>query len=332
MSDPRIEIVEACQLFYRLGWVSGTGGGMSIMQDGRIYVAPSGVEKEKLAPEDIFVLDTIGEIVEAPSGDLKLSQCTPLFMAAYIQRDAGAVLHSHSVHALMASIAFEDVFRCTHLEMMKGIEGTEYGDMLEVPIIENTAHECDLADALSAVIDLYPKSNAVLVRRHGVYIWGRDAVHAKTQAECYHYLFEAALKMQALGIDAAVAPRSSGIQVYKWPHKHLPNAKNVAAEMRKYGYGVYDLQTVPAWFDRSRHSHDEPEIRGAVAGVITFHFDSGPVTIEAGDILLIPAGEAHAVKGHNGRTFTAYKGSISGERHVTEYGDGQGSIEDLARR
>ena len=46
----------------------------------------------------------------------------------------------------------------------------------------------------------------MLVRRHGVYVWGRDWVHAKTQAECYDYLFEAALRMHALGVPPARAP------------------------------------------------------------------------------------------------------------------------------
>ena len=124
----------------------------------------------------------------------------------------------------------------------------------------------------------------------------------------------------------------NGVVVHKWPHKAAPTAESVAAEMERFGYGVYDLQTVDPWFERSRHSHDEPEIRGAVDGVITFHFDEYPITIEAGDILLIPGGCAHEVITHNGRTFSAYKGSASGERKVTEHGDGRGSVEDIARR
>ena len=102
-------------------------------------------------------------------------------------------------------------------------------------------------------------------------------------------------------------------------------------EMEKNGYRGYDLQTIPPWFERSRHAHDYDEIRAAVAGVTTFHFDDGPVTIEAGDILFIPAGTPHEVRSHNGNPFTAYKGSRSGERSVTELGDGRGSVEDLAR-
>jgi hypothetical protein len=41
---------------------------------------------------------------------------------------------------------------------------------------------------------------------------------------------------------------------------------------------------------------------------------------------------AHEVITHNGKPFSAYKGSLSGERKVTEHGDGSGSVEDLARR
>ena len=123
-----------------------------------------------------------------------------------------------------------------------------------------------------------------------------------------------------------------GVEVIKWPHKYDPDADSVAEAMKGHGYKVYDLQTVEPWFYRSRHAHDEPEIRGAVEGVITFHFDWGPVTIEAGDILLIPGGVAHEVITHNGNEFRAYKGSTSGERKVTEHGDGMGSVEDLAIR
>jgi cupin superfamily acireductone dioxygenase involved in methionine salvage len=129
-----------------------------------------------------------------------------------------------------------------------------------------------------------------------------------------------------------VATYPNGVKLIKWPHKEAPTQESVAKAMTSFGYKVYDLQTVPAWFERSRHAHDEPEIRAAVEGVTTFHFDEYPVTVEAGDILLIPPGVAHEVITHNGSTFSAYKGSESGERKVTEHGDGHGSVEDLARK
>jgi len=124
---------------------------------------------------------------------------------------------------------------------------------------------------------------------------------------------------------------SNGVQLMKWGRTEDPTAESVANEMRQFGYTVYDLQTVSPWFERSLHAHEEPEIRGAVSGVITFHFDAFPVTIEGGDILLIPGGLAHEVINHNGRPFSAYKGSQSGHRIVSEQGDGHGSVEDIAR-
>ena len=122
----------------------------------------------------------------------------------------------------------------------------------------------------------------------------------------------------------------NGVKLIKWGRKEDPTADTVSGEMQQSGFSVYDLQTVDPWFERSRHAHDEPEIRGAVSGAITFHFDNLSVTIEGGDILLIPGGLEHEVISHNGRPFSAYKGSISGERKVTELGDAKGSLESLS--
>eukprot|EP00877_Chromochloris_zofingiensis_P003346 jgi/Chrzof1/13011/Cz07g16110.t1 len=97
-------------------------------------------------------------------------------------------------------------FKVTHLEMIKGIEGHGFYGNCVVPIIENTARECELTDRLRQAIKDHPQANAVLVRRHGVYVWGKDWIQAKTQAECYDYLFEAAVRMHGMGIDASRPP------------------------------------------------------------------------------------------------------------------------------
>ena len=49
----------------------------------------------------------------------------------------------------------------------QGIEGHGFYGSLVVPIIENTARECELTDRLRQAIKDYPSTNAVLVRRHG---------------------------------------------------------------------------------------------------------------------------------------------------------------------
>jgi methylthioribulose-1-phosphate dehydratase len=204
--DPAELLVDLCKQFYALGWVSGTGGGISLRQDGKIWVAPSGVQKERMAPDDLFVLDEEGRTIRAPREGLRVSACLPLFLHAYRLRGAGAVIHSHGMHAMLASLGSGRDLRVTHLEMIKGITGKGYHDELVVPILENTARECDLADAMADATRAYPDTYAVLVRRHGVYVWGADWVAAKTHAECYHYLFEAAVRMRALGLDPSAPP------------------------------------------------------------------------------------------------------------------------------
>ena len=54
---PANHICTLCAKFYNLGWVTGTGGGTSIRHGDKIYIAPSGVQKELMKPTDMFVMD-----------------------------------------------------------------------------------------------------------------------------------------------------------------------------------------------------------------------------------------------------------------------------------
>eukprot|EP00455_Lapot_gusevi_P027153 TRINITY_DN2871_c0_g3_i1.p1 TRINITY_DN2871_c0_g3~~TRINITY_DN2871_c0_g3_i1.p1 ORF type:complete len:494 (+),score=186.56 TRINITY_DN2871_c0_g3_i1:58-1539(+) len=199
-------LCELCRQFYHLGWVTGTGGSISIKNSqNKIFMSPSSVQKERMQPPDIYVMDADGVVIQEgvnPDGiKLKLSQCHPLFMSAYLHRNSGAVIHTHSVHAVMVSLLFEKEFRCTHLEMIKGLEHHGYLDELVIPIIDNTPHEEDLKDSLTQALLAYPRANAVIVRRHGVYVWGRDWRHAKAQCECLDYLMQVAVQMRQIGLD-----------------------------------------------------------------------------------------------------------------------------------
>ncbi|MEO8382030.1 MAG: methylthioribulose 1-phosphate dehydratase [Acidobacteriota bacterium] len=198
-------ICELARTFYDLGWVSGTGGGICIRTGDEVVIAPSAVQKERMRPEEMFTMALDGSIVSRPDDpSLRPSECSSLFLKAITLRGAGAVIHSHSLHAVMATLLFQAEFAVSHLEMIKGIAGMNYHDRLVVPIIDNTARECDLADALEEAILAYPQTHAVLVRRHGVYIWGKDWVQAKTHAECYDYLFRAAVEMRRVGIPTSM--------------------------------------------------------------------------------------------------------------------------------
>ena len=58
---PANHICELCRKFYGHGWVTGTGGGVSIRHGDHIFIAPSAVQKELMQPTDMFVMDYEGQ-------------------------------------------------------------------------------------------------------------------------------------------------------------------------------------------------------------------------------------------------------------------------------
>jgi methylthioribulose-1-phosphate dehydratase len=195
-------LTELLRLFYAKNWVSGTGGGIcATTPDGGLWLAPSGVHKERVSPRDFFLVDVAtGGVLAGPEDQrLRPSECGPIFRAAILRRRAGAVMHSHALSAVLAAdLAQGDAVVFERLEMLKGIKGVSYRDRHAVPVIANTNREADLVHQAEAVLadDRFGGSYCILVRDHGAYIWGADAWETKRHAEVYHFLFEAARARQ----------------------------------------------------------------------------------------------------------------------------------------
>ncbi|KEY64930.1 hypothetical protein S7711_08929 [Stachybotrys chartarum IBT 7711] len=229
-NHPANLIPSLCAKFWTLGWVTGTGGGCSIREDDLVYLAPSGVQKELMKHSDIYVLSIAAQeptfrnrtYLRSPPVH-KPSQCTPLFLAAFTRRNAGCCIHTHSQWAVLVTLLLETqgpgrdkVFEINNIEQIKGFRrgykktgNLGYHDTLRIPVIENTPHEEDLTEYLEAAMEEYPDTYAVLVRRHGVYVWGDDVHKAKTHLD---YLFQLAVEMKKLGIPwvsdiAQIAPQ-----------------------------------------------------------------------------------------------------------------------------
>ncbi|TIB92458.1 Methylthioribulose-1-phosphate dehydratase [Wallemia mellicola] len=202
-------IPELCENMYRQGWVTGTGGGISIRDELKAYIAPSGVQKERIKPEDMFVLTVKDrKIIRAPGRGLKESACTPLFFNAFNIRGALSCIHTHSQNCVMATLLWGKEFRISHQEMIKGVrkagmtDALTYLDTLVLPIIENTPNEEDLMEGMAEAMRKYPDAPGVLVRRHGIYVWvertktlGPTWEKAKAQTECIDYLCELGVKI-----------------------------------------------------------------------------------------------------------------------------------------
>jgi methylthioribulose-1-phosphate dehydratase len=162
--------------------------------------------------DDVFELDMDRNVVHKPKTDgLKLSACTPLWYCVFKHRpSAMSVIHTHSMNAQMATLLDpteeSTTLKITHLEMLKGVGGHAFDDILEIPIIDNRPSEDLLAAQLEVALEKYPNCNCVLVRRHGLYVWGDSWEQAKTQAESFDYLFESAIAMKKLGVNPSVIP------------------------------------------------------------------------------------------------------------------------------
>lgn len=165
-----------------------------------------------MKPTDMFVMDyNTREYLRKPTV-LKPSACTPLFLSAF-DKGAGCCIHTHSQWAVLVTLLVERAsgssatFDISHLEQIKGVPrgrgkkgNLEYFDTLSIPIIENTPHEEDLTGSLQEAMERYPDTYAVLVRRHGIYVWGDNVHKAKTVCESLDYIFQLAVEMHKLGL------------------------------------------------------------------------------------------------------------------------------------
>jgi len=190
-------LCEFLRLFYQKGWVSGTGGGIcAVGKEGDVLMAPTGVHKERVLPQDLFSVNpSSGNIIRFPKNrSLKLSECSPIFCALIKNRSAGSVMHSHALSAVLAAdLALGKAHMVIQgFEMLKGINGVNNQDKHLVPVIYNTSREPELLQQIHDVLknETYQHSFAILVRDHGAYIWGEDLWEAKRHAEVYHFLFE----------------------------------------------------------------------------------------------------------------------------------------------
>lgn len=82
------------------GLVVGTSGNVSVRVGDTVLVTPSGVPYDRLAPGDVTGVDLTGRQV---LGDLVPTSELPMHLAVYRATGAGAVVHTHAVHATAVS-------------------------------------------------------------------------------------------------------------------------------------------------------------------------------------------------------------------------------------
>ena len=82
------------------GLVVGTSGNVSVRVGDIVLVTPSGVPYDRLTPEDVTGVGLDGRQV---LGTLVPTSELPMHLAVYRNTDAGAIVHTHAVHATAVS-------------------------------------------------------------------------------------------------------------------------------------------------------------------------------------------------------------------------------------
>ncbi|WP_018130252.1 methylthioribulose 1-phosphate dehydratase [Effusibacillus pohliae] len=184
------ELKEIADSFTQKGWLPATAGNLSIKlsDDPLIFgVTASGKDKQNLQLEDILAVDRDCRPIEPTR--LRPSAETIIHSRIYQETDAGSVLHVHTVYNnLLSELYFaEGKVRLSNMELIKGLDIWEEDASIEIPVIENYADIPKLADEIGRRLD--PRVPGVLIRKHGIYAWGRTPFEAKRHVEALEFMF-----------------------------------------------------------------------------------------------------------------------------------------------
>ncbi len=182
-------IVAAGRAIHTRGWVPATSGNFSVrLTNGDVAITASGKDKSQLSEADILRVDLNGQPQVGGTASAEL----PLHLQLY-RRDAqiGAILHTHSVNAVIVSLENPQGLRFEGLELLKAFAGvTTHDTALSIPVFANSQD----IPALAGEVEQYMQDNqqgpAYLIQGHGMYTWGADIDECMRHLEALEFLLE----------------------------------------------------------------------------------------------------------------------------------------------
>ncbi|MGF7004319.1 L-ribulose-5-phosphate 4-epimerase [Lachnospiraceae bacterium PF1-21] len=219
------EVYAANMLLPKYGLVTFTWGNVSAIdqEKGLFVIKPSGVEYDKLKPEDMVVCDLEGNKVE---GAYNPSSDTATHAVLYREfADIGGIVHTHSAWATSWAQAGRDIpcYGTTHADYIYGA----------VPCVRNlTAEEIEAGyEENTGVLiaeefkkrDIDPIATpAVLCKNHGPFTWGKDAADAVHNAVVLDEVAKMAARCEMINPENTPAPQV--LQDKHYFRKHGANA------------------------------------------------------------------------------------------------------------
>ena len=182
--------------FHARGWSLGTSSNYSVVirrEPLELLITASGKDKGNLLRGDFVRVD--GDGLPIVGEQPKASAETLLHIAIAEQPDVGSVMHTHSIWGTLLSdfYFYDSGFRIEGYEMLKGLAGVTTHEHTEwVPVFDNTQDIPALAEQVRQHLkdSGSPIQHGFLIRRHGLYTWGRDLDESKRHIEIFEFLFE----------------------------------------------------------------------------------------------------------------------------------------------
>ena len=225
LEELKKRVYEANMLLPKHGLVTFTWGNVSEIdrESGLFVIKPSGVDYDKLTPEDMVVMNLEGNKVE---GKYKPSSDTPTHLELYKAfSEIGGIVHTHSSYATSWAQAGRSIpcYGTTHADYIYG----------EVPCVRClTKEEIDSAYETNTgllIIDEFRKMNkdvmavpCVLCKNHGPFAWGKDANEAVHNAVVLEEVAKMAYRCETINPDVKPAPQE--LQDKHYYRKHGANA------------------------------------------------------------------------------------------------------------
>ena len=216
-------VYEANMLLPKHNLVTFTWGNVSQIdrETGYFAIKPSGVDYEKLTPDDMVIMDLEGNKIE---GRYNPSSDTPTHLELYRAfPKIGGVVHTHSPWATSWAQAGRGIpcYGTTHADYMYG----------EIPCVRClTKEEIDMAYEKNTgllIVDYFKDKDyeavpAVLCKNHGPFTWGKDGHEAVHNAVVLEEVAKKAARCEM--INPQVKPAPQELQDKHYYRKHGVNA------------------------------------------------------------------------------------------------------------
>ena len=188
----RRDLVRFSRLLYRLGFMPGTSGNLSVrLDDWRLLVTPTGVSKFLLRSADMVIVDLEGKQLD---GYRKMTSEVSMHLAIYQRRnEVTAVVHSHPpIATAFACVGRRlDEMLCQEAAMTLGV----------VPLA--TYATTGTEEVAASLAPFIPDHDAILMANHGAVSCGRSLPEAFQKMEIVEHLANITLAAHQLG-----APRT----------------------------------------------------------------------------------------------------------------------------